>query len=268
LVFFPGFFVCPVTTADMSDTLSSVDDDFVSDVEGMSVASDLELTLVRNDGDGAFCCFVMHVAPSACTFHGDMTVAFQRPVCERVFKKMNVLSSNLVGPGYAEADDELSDVADDELLDLLAEAEDAEEAPTGGGEEPPAKKPKVLGARWQNPPPMAAKGHRRQWQFGHKLYALMKLKECDGNQYKVRTKFLAHWNLSKSFLVEWTSFIQFLDAFWFFRFKANYRRQYALAMHGTGKLTASDQRVAMSLLVAEAHHETLTYTPFNALSSE
>ena len=55
-----------------------------------------------------------------------------------------------------------------------------------------------------------------------------------------------------------TSFIQFLDAFWFFRFKTHYKHQFALAMHGKKeKLTASAQRVAMSLLVAEAHHRTL-----------
>ena len=59
-----------------------------------------------------------------------------------------------------------------------------------------------------------------------------------------------------------TSFIQFLDAFWFFRFKANCRWQYALAMHGRGNFTAADQRVAMTLLVAEAHHETLKCTSF------
>lgn len=64
-----------------------------------------------------------------------------------------------------------------------------------------------------------------------------------------------------------TSFIQFLDVFWFFRFKSNYRRQYALATHGAKKMNLSEQRVAMSLLVAEAHHQTLKHVVFHVTNS-
>ena len=47
------------------------------------------------------------------------------------------------------------------------------------------KKPKAdLGERWHTPPANPQKG-RQPWSFGHKLHALVKLKEANGNQYHV-----------------------------------------------------------------------------------
>ena len=55
-----------------------------------------------------------------------------------------------------------------------------------------------------------------------------------------------------------TSFIQWLDAFWFMRFKMHYRAVYARTMHGrNGKLSASEKRTAAALFVGEAHEMTL-----------
>lgn len=62
----------------------------------------------------------------------------------------------------------------------------------------------------------------------------------------------------KPYLEGLTSFIQWLDAFWFMRFKTNYRNVYARAMHGKdGKLTASEKRIAVTLFVGEAHEQTM-----------
>ena len=98
----------------------------------------------------------------------------------------------------------VSQLSDEQLLQRLAEASEAANASIDASDaEPSAKKPKKdLGQRWHTPLAKPQKG-RRPWSFGHKLYALVKLKEANGNQYHVRTKILPHWQLSKSFLSEW-----------------------------------------------------------------
>ena len=56
-----------------------------------------------------------------------------------------------------------------------------------------AKKPrKRQGHHWHASPSKPQKG-RRPWSFGHKFYALMKLKEANGNRDHARTKILLDW---------------------------------------------------------------------------
>ena len=55
----------------------------------------------------------------------------------------------------------------------------------------------------------------------------------------------------------WTSFIQFLDLYWFFVFKSNYRKAYSRFRSAhPGPLTAAQKRVMMTNLIAEAHAAT------------
>lgn len=74
--------------------------------------------------------------------------------------------------------------------------------PEDQGEASPEKKAKTPGARWNKPPPLVT-GGRRQWSFGHKLYALIKLREVGGNKSKLVRDILPHWNISRAFLVDW-----------------------------------------------------------------
>ena len=56
-----------------------------------------------------------------------------------------------------------------------------------------------------------------------------------------------------------TSFIQWPDLYWFWTFKTNYRKLYAAVMHGKHrKLSAACKRVCVTLLVAEAHEQTMS----------
>ena len=61
----------------------------------------------------------------------------------------------------------------------------------------------VLGSRWSKPPPKV-QGGRRVWTFGHKLYALMMLKEFENKKKFVANVTLKHWDLSVSFLRDWS----------------------------------------------------------------
>lgn len=60
----------------------------------------------------------------------------------------------------------------------------------------------VLGSRWRRPPAKVKDG-RRVWSFGHKLYALTKLKEFEDRKKHVANVVLKDWDLSVSFLRDW-----------------------------------------------------------------
>ena len=106
----------------------------------------------------------------------------------------------------ADSEHEPVTLSGEQLLDRLAEIAAAAQASIGPSQQDPllAKKAKILGEKWHTPPPKKQSGHR-QWEFGHKLYALLQLKKANGNKYYVRTKVLPHWELSKSFLNEWVA---------------------------------------------------------------
>ena len=56
-----------------------------------------------------------------------------------------------------------------------------------------------------------------------------------------------------------TSYVQWLDCFWFIRFKVHCRKLYNTAIYGNQhKLFAAEKRVAITLLVAEAHENTMS----------
>ena len=55
-----------------------------------------------------------------------------------------------------------------------------------------------------------------------------------------------------------TTYVQWLDCFWFMRFKVHYRKLYNTTIYGNQrKLSAAEKRVAVTLLVAEAHEKTM-----------
>ena len=85
----------------------------------------------------------------------------------------------------------VTQLSEEQLLQRLAEASEAANASDDASDaQLPAKKQKKdLGQHWHTPPAKPQKG-RRPWSFGHKLYALVKLKEANGNRYHVRTKIL------------------------------------------------------------------------------
>ena len=98
------------------------------------------------------------------------------------------MSPPCVGADAAEENEDdgegdLSDLSDEELLDLLPPPA-VVGADANQGSEPPEKKAKGFGIRWDKPPPLVT-GGRRQWSFGHKLYALIKLREVGGNKSKL-----------------------------------------------------------------------------------
>ena len=55
------------------------------------------------------------------------------------------------------------------------------------------------------------------------------------------------------------SFFQWLDCFWFMRFKPHYRKLYSTTIYGNQrKLSAAEKHVAVTLLVAKAHESTMS----------
>ena len=97
-------------------------------------------------------------------------------------------------------------LSDEQLLDRLAEVAAAAQASIRPSQQDPplTKKAKILGEQGHTPPLKKQSGCR-QWEFGHKLYALLHLKKANGNKYYVRTKVLPRWELGNSFLNEWAA---------------------------------------------------------------
>jgi hypothetical protein len=167
----------------MSDALYDVADAYASSVSGEELSGDeeaeVEFTLVRDvEGTGKFPLLLLL----------SVLCGTQRLFCMSV-----VRATYMVGFGYPpspcriivplrvgeELQDEagrddagvenLDNLSDEQLLQLLPTPSDAED-------ESPEKKARSVGVRWDRPPPLVS-GGRRQWTFGHKLYALTKLRE-------------------------------------------------------------------------------------------
>ena len=55
-----------------------------------------------------------------------------------------------------------------------------------------------------------------------------------------------------------TTHVQWLDCFWFTRFKVRYKKLYGTTIYGNQrKLSAAEKRMAVSLLLAQAHEKTM-----------